>query len=533
MIFNDGTVSSILRVSTYGRGVWECNIANNLAPLANFSATPTILCPGDTAHFSHNVNGIFTSLSWSFSGGTPATSTATAPAVVYSTPGVYNVTLTATNAIGSNSISKSGYIVVTNGQAGQVVEGFEGTTYVPTGWQRSNASGNDWQLYAAAGAYGASSKSITFDNFNIDAGGLRDKIIAPKVNLVGIANARIKFDVAYAPYSTTGYIDTLQVRVSTDCGHTWTTVYNRSAVTSPSLATAPANTGGSFVPTSSQWRTDSISLLAYVGNSVMVAFENIGHYGQALFLDNINIQLSPRTSFAANDTTICEGSTVSFSDSSADATSWSWAFAGGNPATSTAQHPSVTYSTAGTYNVSLTATNAIGSGMLTKSAHILVAANPLPVITASGNVLTATGINTYQWYINGVPIPGATSATYTAIDGGAYTVQGTNTAGCTGTSTAYNHSKLGLSNTLRNAGYELYPNPTTGTFTITGSGLHTAAIVLTCYNSIGAVVRREELEAVNGHIQSTINWSSLPRGAYTISIQDGDRKPVRSSLILQ
>ncbi len=60
--------------------------------------------------------------------------------------------------------------------------------------------------------------------------------------------------------------------------------------------------------------------------------------------------------------------TVSFTDLSTNGpTSWSWDF--GDGGTSTAQNPSHTYS-AGTYDVSMTATNANGSNTMTKVAYI-------------------------------------------------------------------------------------------------------------------------------------------------------------------
>lgn len=63
--------------------------------------------------------------------------------------------------------------------------------------------------------------------------------------------------------------------------------------------------------------------------------------------------------------------TVNFSDlSTGSPTSWSWAF--GDGGTSTAQNPSHAYAAAGTYNVTLTATNACGSDGETKNAYITV-----------------------------------------------------------------------------------------------------------------------------------------------------------------
>ncbi len=739
MIYNDGTASSILRLSTFGRGVWQCDINTNAPPSPDFTADRTIICPGDTVNFAHNVNGTFTSLSWSFTGGNISSSTALAPTVIYTTPGVYAVSLTASNSFGSNSITKTGYIVVSYGQQTPVAEGFEGATYLPAGWQAD--AGSNWNQTVAASGYGLSSKSIVWDNYNVDAGGARDRIIAPRVNLTGIANARLKFDVAYAPYST-GYPDTLQVRISTDCGKTWSVAYDK---TGTALATAPANTSTLFVPTATQWRTDSISLAAYSGNSLMVSFDNIGHYGQALYLDNINILMSPLAAFGANDTTVCVGTPVSFGDSSLNATGWSWTFTGGTPATSTVKNPVVTYGSTGTYAVTLTASNALGNGTLTKTGYVQVYSNPVvnlgadtmlcpgaslilnaansgasylwntaattqtqavlsagtylvtvtnsngcigrdtiiisagsnPAVTlgndtslcpsvsltlnagnsgstylwnnaatsqsitatsvgtysvrvtnaqgcigldtigisalaapvvnlgrdtvlctgstitldagnggssflwstgattqttianaagtytvrvtnaqgcaardtivvsagttpnapivASGSLFTAgsTGVS-YQWYRNGTLIPGATAASYPATQSGSYTVIVTNSDDCVGTSPVYVYTAAtGVSTALRDAGYELYPNPSGGTFNLQGKGISAGTITLNCYDAAGRVLRSETLRVVNGAVNAAIDWSSLPRGVYAVAIGAEGGSPVRSTIVIR
>jgi len=76
--------------------------------------------------------------------------------------------------------------------------------------------------------------------------------------------------------------------------------------------------------------------------------------------------------FEADQTTVCVGSTVNFTDKSTSATSWSWTFEGGTPSSSTDQNPSVTYNTAGDYDVELTVSNASGSETETKIEYISV-----------------------------------------------------------------------------------------------------------------------------------------------------------------
>jgi len=81
----------------------------------------------------------------------------------------------------------------------------------------------------------------------------------------------------------------------------------------------------------------------------------------------------PVANFTSNKTTVAVGGTVTFADTSTNSpTSWSWSFPGGTPSTSTAQNPTITYNTIGTYDVTLTATNAQGSDSETKTAYITV-----------------------------------------------------------------------------------------------------------------------------------------------------------------
>lgn len=81
-------------------------------PVANFTANTTSVAAGGSVNFTDNSTNSPTSWSWSFPGGTPSSSTSQNPTVTYNTPGVYNVTLTATNAAGSDAESKTGYITV-------------------------------------------------------------------------------------------------------------------------------------------------------------------------------------------------------------------------------------------------------------------------------------------------------------------------------------------------------------------------------------------------------------------------------------
>lgn len=96
----------------------------------------------------------------------------------------------------------------------------------------------------------------------------------------------------------------------------------------------------------------------------------------------------PVAAFSPSAVPPCAGEVITFFDNSAgtDITSWQWTFQNGTPATSTQQNPTVSFPSSGTYNVTLTATNALGTSTLTQS--ITVAP---PSATISGEVVMLLG----------------------------------------------------------------------------------------------------------------------------------------------
>ncbi len=84
-------------------------------PTANlFTAVTTTLPGGNGTQFTDLSTGVPSQWQWTFQGGNPASSTSQNPLPVrYTTPGVYDVSLTVTNDFGTNSIVFPDYITVT------------------------------------------------------------------------------------------------------------------------------------------------------------------------------------------------------------------------------------------------------------------------------------------------------------------------------------------------------------------------------------------------------------------------------------
>lgn len=140
------------------------------------------------------------------------------------------------------------------------------------------------------GGNAASNRSVYINFYNVTSGVMN--LTFHKLNFAG--GSQLTFDHAYAQYQAEN--DRLEIEVSTDCGATWSSVFNEAGST---LATVPAQTAN-FVPNAAnQWEANTVDLSAYDNmNDVVVRFKATSAYGNNLLLDNINF------SQATNVTTV-------------------------------------------------------------------------------------------------------------------------------------------------------------------------------------------------------------------------------------
>jgi PKD repeat protein len=149
--------TNVLRCATYGRGLWQSGpyVPGSYAPTANFASNLNIACPGAAVQFSDLSAGQPTSWSWSFAGGNPATSTVQNPVVYYNTPGTFSVSLTATNANGTNSATQTSYITINNATAAPTTTGKNfctGATVTLTATPQSSPGTVRWFSSAGGGS---------------------------------------------------------------------------------------------------------------------------------------------------------------------------------------------------------------------------------------------------------------------------------------------------------------------------------------------------------------------------------------------
>lgn len=264
------------------------------APKADFYATSKYICSGTLVNFKDNSsNGEVTSWNWSFPGATPSSSTVKNPNVTYPDPGVYPVTLTATNAQGSNTITYNNYIIVSpnwSDYTANYVESFEDALQTEK-WINNNPGNNSrkWQRVSNS-AYSGSS-SMMLSGFN-QAQGDVDELISPSYDLRYMSNINLTFKYIGATMATniTEMRDSLTIYASTDCGRNWGTP--RLTIKRANLAKA-GQTNAFYVPAATDnWSTASFALnpSTYGVANVRFRFRHAaGLFTNNFYMDDINI----------------------------------------------------------------------------------------------------------------------------------------------------------------------------------------------------------------------------------------------------
>lgn len=271
-------------------------IENTAAPIIVFMADKLSVCQGEVVTLTDMSLNAPATWTWtitpntfSFVNGTNANSQN--PQVVFNAYGTYDVELSATNGFGANNLVKNGYISAVTPAAVPLAEDFDGGAFPPSYWRvEDSGQGTTWASSTVTGAGGTSTDVASFDNYTLNSIGAEDYLRTMEIDLTTAAGAMLTFDVAYAPYVDSTYFDQLRIDVSTDCGANWTNgVYLKGGVT---LGTVPI-TNVQWAPSqAADWRRDSVLLTGFTGSNVQIRFTNINDFGNVLYIDNVNIDIT-------------------------------------------------------------------------------------------------------------------------------------------------------------------------------------------------------------------------------------------------
>lgn len=263
-------------------------------PIVNFNINNQSSCVGGIIQLTDLSNNNPTSWNWAFTpnnvtfvNGTSATSQN--PQVQLNSAGSYDITLTATNSFGSNSVTQTAAVSALAATLPPITEDFQ-AAFPPAGWSLVSSTGSPQWIPSVSitGSGGTPTIAAYFDNFNYNSPGSMDYLKTMELDLTNAISAINTFDVAYARYNA-AFSDTLIVAVSTDCGNTYSNAYVKGGV---ALATVADQTAIWQPAASTEWRNDTVDLNAFLGQKIIIAFINLGYFGNSMFLDNINVDVT-------------------------------------------------------------------------------------------------------------------------------------------------------------------------------------------------------------------------------------------------
>ncbi len=84
---------------------------------------------------------------------------------------------------------------------------------------------------------------------------------------------------------------------------------------------------------------------------------------------------------------------------------------------------------------------------------------PAQIAVDGYDLSTVNSHSTYQWYVNGYPVPGATGRVYTVDSNAGYNVKVTNANGCTDSSDTYYVTNISVTDVSHPDRVAIYPNP--------------------------------------------------------------------------
>lgn len=290
-----------LTSSTSGRNnLWTTSNLNSVGAgstalcRAEFTVNKTTVCSGESIQFTDQTFNSANGWTWTFPGGSPATSSSQNPSVTYSSPGVYQVVLLATDGSTSDTETKTAYITVLNAPATlPFLEGFESYTNLAgtSNWGISNPGSNSaFEITSTASHTG--SKSVKLSNFGQPAGNT-DELIASAVDLTGVSSSNItlSFRYAYRKKTSTDF-EYLKVFLSPDCGTTWS---QKKTLAGPILGNVAATSA--WTPTSADWVTVHVTSSAftstYMNSGFRYKFKFESDGGNNIYIDDINIYAGP------------------------------------------------------------------------------------------------------------------------------------------------------------------------------------------------------------------------------------------------
>lgn len=231
-------------------------------------------------------------------------------------------------------------------------------------------------------------------------------------------------------------------------------------------------------------------------------------YGRVHAFNALVASNMPPISITASDDQMCSNATVQVTAPTGfDAYVWSNG-ATDNPTAYVGPGP-----------LAVSAASATGCASSNALTFTVLPAPPTPSISADGSLLTSTAGPSYQWYLNGEPIAGATWQTLWASSVGDYTVEHTAANGCSAMSAPVSIITLALAESVHAPGFAAWPSPTRGPLTVQLPAGAAGPVWVELHDASG----RLRLSAQHaGALQLNLDTEQLAPGTYTLRARTPD-----------
>ncbi|MFW6103795.1 MAG: T9SS type A sorting domain-containing protein [Bacteroidota bacterium] len=283
----------------------------------------------------------------------------------------------------------------------------------------------------------------------------------------------------------------------------------------------------SYRDTISGWRSDSI-YLPRPSSDYRLAFEGVGHNGEGIVLDAVNIFRDTSAfipKFVVSDDTVCEEDFLYFmmdGDTDEDY-SYSWDFGyGASPRYADGPGPhTIHYTYPGEKTVRLTVN---GIYQTTRKAAVIVdPLPPKPGIEVNGDTLSIQNEgDSIQWHDEYGPIESATDSIYIATEGGEYRVEVINPYGCSVFSDVYTDINVSLPPN-KSGELKIYPIPAEERIHVQYSSNESQKARLSVVNTSGTTVKSKEVNLRIGKNKESFSIADLSPGVYIVrfSLENG------------
>jgi PKD repeat protein len=279
------------------------------------------------------------------------------------------------------------------------------------------------------------------------------------------------------------------------------------------------NDASANTPTSWSWSFPGGSPASSSIQNPTVTYAAAGVYTVTLTSTNGNGPSSPYTqtivvnntpTFSVIHPSVCANTNTNIPvTTNGSNVSWSTGYNG-----TTLNLPSAATSSVYSYTISLGACTVASTASLT-----VYPTPPIPTISINGMSLTTNSSNSYQWYLNGTPIPGATTQDYLPTSDGWYSVDVTNSFGCVNSATAVYITVTDLkSNSRLLAGISVNPNPAKEYLKI--SAENKTPLSYEIVSVVGQRLMSGTLKFESQQLETILNIQNLTPGTYFIRLSD-------------